>query len=401
MANNTANQSKPVSSDQQKKGSKYYQTPGAPIPQPDAQVFHSLNDLETLMKATLGALANFNEDEKMILLRQFRKESETARQRGEYSPPGLLSTSQFRHAFKKLGVRVSEDQANGLFIKYGCDSQGLLPYDMFATRLLSSPARLLALEPEQKGAYKAGKDASFKGKILYRHCHKPVFPPSAWDGSAAIRSSKKPKAGLKLEFVYGYPGHQTTCNNLFWTADYKIVYYLAAVGIVYDPVSHTQQFYEGHHNDIRAMALHPNRYLVATGQMADANEGPEADFPYVCIWDTRDVTGTNVRINFKGEAGPGERADQRRAKPSMIVQLEFSPNGERLVVVLGDDKHTVEVWDWREKKKICWDVGYAGVPPMIYGVVWNKWLSMDQAQGGGAQGGGAQGGGAGGPDRML
>lgn len=58
--------------------------------------------------------------------------------------------------------------------------------------------QVLTLEAEQKGPYKAGKDASFKGKILYRHCHKPVFPPSAWDGSAAARSSKKPKAGLKV-----------------------------------------------------------------------------------------------------------------------------------------------------------------------------------------------------------
>ena len=47
-------------------------------------------------------------------------------------------------------IRVTEDQAVAMFIKYGCDSQGLLPYDMFAARLLSSPARLLALEPEQK-----------------------------------------------------------------------------------------------------------------------------------------------------------------------------------------------------------------------------------------------------------
>jgi hypothetical protein len=30
--------------------------------------------------------------------------------------------------------------------------QGLLPYAMFVTKLLSSPARLLALEPEQKAS---------------------------------------------------------------------------------------------------------------------------------------------------------------------------------------------------------------------------------------------------------
>jgi len=43
--------------------------------------------------------------------------------------------------------------------------------------------------------------------------------------------------------VYGYAGKLNTCNNLFWTADNKIVYYVAAVGIVYDPETHTQQFF--------------------------------------------------------------------------------------------------------------------------------------------------------------
>lgn len=51
------------------------------------------------------------------------------------------------------------------------------------------------------------------------------------------------QAGLQLEFVYGYTGKLNTANNLFWTADNKIVYYVAAVGIVYDPETHTQQFF--------------------------------------------------------------------------------------------------------------------------------------------------------------
>ena len=49
-------------------------------------------------------------------LRQFRRESEGARNRGEYAPPGLLSTDQFRHAFKKLSVRVSEKKALNLLV---------------------------------------------------------------------------------------------------------------------------------------------------------------------------------------------------------------------------------------------------------------------------------------------
>ena len=48
---------------------KHYQPNTVSLPQPDPSVFASLNDLETLMRATLGAMANFNEDEKMILLK--------------------------------------------------------------------------------------------------------------------------------------------------------------------------------------------------------------------------------------------------------------------------------------------------------------------------------------------
>ncbi len=82
--------------------------------------------------------------------RQFRKEENKARLQGDYAPPGLITVAQFRHAWKKFSIRVTEEQAHAMFIKYGCDAQGLLPYDLFAAKLLGSPARLLALEPEQK-----------------------------------------------------------------------------------------------------------------------------------------------------------------------------------------------------------------------------------------------------------
>jgi hypothetical protein len=52
------------------------------------------------------------------------------------------------------------------------------------------------------------------------------------------------QAGLKLEFVYGYAGKDNTAPNLFWTADNKLVYYIAALGVVYDPDTHTQSFFQ-------------------------------------------------------------------------------------------------------------------------------------------------------------
>eukprot|EP00798_Chlamydomonas_sp_ICE-L_P018393 gene18393-24865_t len=397
-------------------------------------------NLEALMKATLGALANFNEDERMLLAKQFRREEEKARQMGEYSPPGLINIAQFRHAFKKFSVRVSEPQARALFIKYNCDSQGLMPYDMFVTKLLSSPARLMALEPEQRGAYKPGGDLLFKGRIIYKPCRKPVYPPSNWDGTPAQRSNTKPGPGLKLEFVYGYAGHNTTCNNLFWALDFRLVYHLAVVGIVYDSwaeaririqlrgsyktcnnlfwaldfmlVYHlaipglklefvygyaghnttcnnlfwTSDFRlvyhlaAGHDNDILALAIHPERNIVATGQMSNALAETGNNFPYVDIWDIRDVHTTLSRLTFPSEGAPAR----------CIVALAFSGAGHRLVVVTGDNRHTVYVFDWRTKKilnegvgyngippqKILNEgVGYNGIPPQVYGAIWNNFLT--------------------------
>ncbi|KXZ56858.1 hypothetical protein GPECTOR_1g774 [Gonium pectorale] len=311
-----AEETAPPKTVEAKKARKHYQLPTAPIAKPSATVFASLHELETLMRATLGALANFNEDERMLLTKQFRREEQKARLRGDYAPPGLVNVAQFRHAWKKFSIR---------------------------------------------GPYKPGRDATFKGKITYRPCRKPVFPPSNWDGTAALRSAKKPKAGLKLEFVYGYAGVENTASNIFFTGDGRLVYYLAAVGVVYDPASHTQRFFQGHDDDIRCLAIHPDRFLVATGQVASALDGSYDD-PYVCIWDVRDPLSVISRIPFPSDGAPTR----------YIVAVAFSGDGQRLVVVTGDNRHTVHVLHWKSKTFIHSDVGHNGQPPQVYGIAWNN-----------------------------
>jgi hypothetical protein len=45
-----------------------------------------------------------------------------------------------------------------------------------------------------QGPYKAGRPATHKGRIVYAPCRTPVWPPTAWDGSLALRSARLPKA---------------------------------------------------------------------------------------------------------------------------------------------------------------------------------------------------------------
>ncbi|KAM7375781.1 hypothetical protein PAMP_005553 [Pampus punctatissimus] len=58
-----------------------------------------------------------------------------------------------------------------------------------------------------------------------------------------------PSCHLRLEWVYGYRGHQCR-NNLYYTAAKEIVYFVAGVGVVYNTREHKQKFYLGHNDDI-------------------------------------------------------------------------------------------------------------------------------------------------------
>ncbi|KAI4804128.1 hypothetical protein KUCAC02_025769 [Chaenocephalus aceratus] len=61
-----------------------------------------------------------------------------------------------------------------------------------------------------------------------------------------------PSCHLRLEWVYGYRGHQCR-NNLYYTAAKEIVYFVAGVGVVYNTREHKQKFYLGHNDDIISM----------------------------------------------------------------------------------------------------------------------------------------------------
>ena len=58
-----------------------------------------------------------------------------------------------------------------------------------------------------------------------------------------------PDSRLRLEWVYGYRGHMCR-NNLYYTANKDVVYFVAGVGIVYSTREHKQRFFLGHNDDL-------------------------------------------------------------------------------------------------------------------------------------------------------
>ncbi|XP_012942464.1 echinoderm microtubule-associated protein-like 6 isoform X2 [Aplysia californica] len=137
-----------------------------------------------------------------------------------------------------------------------------------------------------------------------------------------------PDSRLRLEWVYGYRGHQCR-NNLYYTANKDIVYFVAGVGIVYSERDHKQRFFLGHSDDIVCLSLHPDRTLIATGQIGDA--------PYICVWDSATTDTVSILKDGHKEG---------------VAALGFDKEGNRLVSVGMDSASTINVWDWRRGKII-------------------------------------------------
>jgi hypothetical protein len=78
-------------------------------------------------------------------------------QRGHQPPSGALQDPIQMGSWHSLSMKLTNQDACTFFFKYGCDSEGLLPYEVFAMRFLSGQSCLLALAPELAGPYPQGE----------------------------------------------------------------------------------------------------------------------------------------------------------------------------------------------------------------------------------------------------
>ena len=338
---------------------------------PEDVTVAQLQQLERTLRDTLRDKRSVYESGKDMLARHFREVDDGS---------GDVDVREFCAIWSRLGVEVSVAEATALFKKHGF-AKGVIPYKRFMELLLKSPSRSLTEGTVKKGAFNLTGPFTHNGKILYPQCRKGVYPPSDWTKELGARSAELPSAALKLEFVYGYAGVHNTSSNLFYLNSGELVYYTAAVAIVYNRQKHTQRFFLGHVDDIRSLCVCPvaigvhadsgnpnstkvkyeKRTLVATGQIMT-----EDCDPYVSIWDSTKV-GTSE----------DESAEVRRLtfpkESHGICSLQFSHDARLLACVSMDVDHTLYVYDWR--KNICLFSGRSfkleGTPPQVFGITWN------------------------------
>lgn len=144
-----------------------------------------------------------------------------------------------------------------------------------------------------------------------------------------------PSTQLQLDWVYGYRGHQCR-NNLFYTSTREVVYFVAGVGVVFNPKYHAQKFFLGHNDDIISLALHPEGKLVATGQV-----GKE---PYICVWDSTSCQTVSI-LKDNHQRG--------------VACVAFGSSGLQLASVGLEDYSQVTIWDWKKGKALASTRGHS------------------------------------------
>eukprot|EP00829_Urostomides_striatus_P002498 TRINITY_DN126_c0_g2_i3.p1 TRINITY_DN126_c0_g2~~TRINITY_DN126_c0_g2_i3.p1 ORF type:complete len:718 (+),score=188.63 TRINITY_DN126_c0_g2_i3:67-2220(+) len=168
---------------------------------------------------------------------------------------------------------------------------------------------------------------------------------------------KAPKVSFVPHYVYGYRGYDCR-QNLFFSDEGKLIYHIAAVGIILDPESNTQQFFGGKVYNPKAVDQHIDDILCLgvsiDGKLAVSGEiGPK---PSLFIWKT--ANGELVKkhtLTIKNPRG--------------IKCCAFSAAGDYVAFVDKSDKFNIHVLSLSDGK-IAWTEPTGGQE--VYGIAWSK-----------------------------
>nr|XP_057946177.1 echinoderm microtubule-associated protein-like 1 isoform X3 [Doryrhamphus excisus] len=165
------------------------------------------------------------------------------------------------------------------------------------------------------------------------------MPKDQVEGYCLEARADLPLNKLKLDWVYGYRGRDCR-SNLYLLPTGETVYFIASVVVLFNVDERLQRHYTGHTDDIKCLAVHPDKITIATGQVAGtSSEGKLA--PHIRVWDS-------VSLNTLHVLGAAyfERA---------LVCLAFSKSngGNTLCVVDDSSDHVLSVWDWQREDRLA------------------------------------------------
>ncbi|CAG9583424.1 unnamed protein product [Danaus chrysippus] len=225
---------------------------------------------------------------------------------GDFNTQGLLPTSRFTSTKSLLNL-YSKPSQNGPILKHGTHT---CQYN------------------EEEGSM----------RMFIRGRPVVMYGPSDHENLDLAKVAPPPQSKLKLEWVYGYRGKDCR-SNLYMLPTGEMVYFVAAVVVLFNVEEQCQRHYTGHTDDVKSLAIHPNKLIIASGQCA-GHDRLDAR-PHVRVWNS--VSLATLAVIGVGSL---ERA---------VSCLSFSraDGGTLLAVVDEGADRVLSVWDWQRADRGC------------------------------------------------
>ncbi|XP_034497979.1 echinoderm microtubule-associated protein-like 1 isoform X3 [Ailuropoda melanoleuca] len=203
-------------------------------------------------------------------------------------------------------------------------------------------AALLSLSPKSQGKRRVThcKEEGYVKMFLRGRPVTMYMPKEQVDSYSLQAKVELPAKRLKLEWVYGYRGRDCR-NNLYLLPTGETVYFIASVVVLYNVEEQLQRHYTGHNDDVKCLAVHPDRITIATGQVAGTSKDGKQLPPHVRIWDS-------VTLNTLHVLGVGffDRA-------VTCIAFSKSNGGSNLCAVDDCNDHVLSVWDWQKEERLA------------------------------------------------
>ncbi|XP_054944687.1 echinoderm microtubule-associated protein-like 1 isoform X6 [Physeter macrocephalus] len=203
-------------------------------------------------------------------------------------------------------------------------------------------AALLSLSPKSQGKRRVThcKEEGYVKMFLRGRPVTMHMPKDQVDSYSLEAKVELPTKRLKLEWVYGYRGRDCR-NNLYLLPTGETVYFIASVVVLYNVEEQLQRHYTGHNDDVKCLAVHPDRITIATGQVAGTSKDGKQLPPNVRIWDS-------VTLNTLHVIGMGffDRA-------VTCIAFSKSNGGSNLCAVDDSNDHVLSAWDWQNEERLA------------------------------------------------
>ncbi len=188
--------------------------------------------------------------------------------------------------------------------------------------------------------------AKMPASIKYPQSRTTVSPPSDLDPALVTRSGKTPAEKMNLQHVFGFNGAVPT-PALYAAADGALVFPVACVVVVHDSETGKQRLFQGHDDDVTAVAVSDAGTEAASGQTGKV--------PYVLTWSLKTLT-----VKHKLGVGFFEEC---------VFALAFSGDSTYLVTVGNSEQPYLGVWDTESGMLMAEMSAAGGKSPPIWQVL--------------------------------